>query len=139
MKAHIKMERSTDSASFCGLTDLPMKVISLIITSMAKVYTPGPMVEDMKAYGVITRCMVKEYSFGLTAVSMRETTMTIKKKVMVCSSGPMVAATMASGKMASSMVKVFILTKKVMSDKANGLKASVSRVTLPNEIDNIFS
>jgi len=138
MKDHIKMERSTDLASSCGPTDQPMKVILLTITLMEKVYTPGLMVEDTKANGVITRCTAKVYLFGLTAVSTKETTMMIRKKVMVYLSGLMVAATTVNGRMASNTVKVFILTKKVMLDKANGLRASVSRVNLPNEIYHFF-
>mmetsp|Transcript_41115 Transcript_41115/g.55862 ORF Transcript_41115/g.55862 Transcript_41115/m.55862 type:complete len:281 (-) Transcript_41115:48-890(-) len=133
-KVITKTVRNTEEASSCGLTDPLMMVISLTITFTERDCTLGPMVEDMTDNGTITRCTDMVYLSGLMAESTKEITTMIKRKVMVSLNGLMVAAMMASGKTANNMVKASTPTKKVILDKANGLRASAKRLKLNSEV-----
>lgn len=64
MKEIMNMERSTESALLSGLMARPILVNFTTITSMAKVFTPGPIIENMKETGELTKCMVKEPLIG---------------------------------------------------------------------------
>jgi hypothetical protein len=70
MKETTSMERSTEPVLSSGQMVQCTSVNFTIITFMARVFTLGAMVVNMKVSGETTRCMEEELSHGLMAGSM---------------------------------------------------------------------
>ena len=96
-KAIMNMERSTESERLSGPTGPPTSENSTTITFTVRVSTPGPIIENTKATGEQTKCMVKELSTGQTAENTLANTLKTKRKDMESSSGQMAGATAESG------------------------------------------
>ena len=69
----------------------------IIITSMAKVFTPGLMVENMKENGEQTRCTARELSSGLMEENILDNMLKIKREGTVNSFGQIVAVIEENG------------------------------------------
>jgi hypothetical protein len=65
------------------------------------------MEESMKAYGKITKCMVKESLLGLMEESLKVSTFWTRRKVEAFSHGLMGDLTMDNGRMVSKKAKAF--------------------------------
>ena len=121
----IAMERSTEEAISCGLTDQRTPVNSSKTTFTVMASTRGLMAANMTANGRITKWKVKGSLLGKTAENMRVNTSMIKRREMECLRGLMAVNTMDNGKTESSMAKDFTIQAAETLRRVNGLTESV--------------
>ena len=61
-------------ALFVGLTEIDMKVSSMLITLRDMEDIPGLMGDNMKGFGKIIKCMGKVLLYGLMGVNTKDST-----------------------------------------------------------------
>ena len=123
MKVTMNSGRSTELEPSSGQMDLLILENSTIITSTAKVCTPGLTIENTRANGEPTRCMAKALSLGLTEESMSVSTLKTKRKATANLSGQMVDATEENGSTESSMEKDLLFPAQAKRNTVNGKTA----------------
>lgn len=124
-KVIMSSERSTVSVLSNGLTALHILENSIVIISTEREFTLGPMQENMKGNGELTKCMARELSPGQTAVSILVSTLKIRRRAMVNSYGLMVDATGESGLTENNMARAHMLQVPVKRNMESGKKANV--------------
>jgi hypothetical protein len=125
-KVIMNSERSTVLVLSNGPTALHILENSIAIISMEREFTHGPMQENMKENGELTKCMARVRSHGQTAVSILVSMPKIRRRAMVNSYGLMVDATGESGLTENNMGKDHMLQVPVKRNMVNGKKANVS-------------
>jgi hypothetical protein len=93
----IRMVKSMERESSCGLMIVPMKENSSKITFTESANIRGKTEESMKGNGKIIRCKAKVYLPGSTAGDMKAVTSMIRKKDLVSLLLEMEESTKGSG------------------------------------------